>query len=365
MEEFKNLVLDDVHRDLGAKMVPFAGFNMPIQYSSVVEEHLIVRNAVGLFDVSHMGEYIIRGSGSLDLVQWLCSNDASKLKIGEAQYSYFPNLMGGIIDDVIVYRLDVHEYMLVVNASNKEKNWKWIESQNKSATEIVDISESLNLFALQGPKASAVLQKLTDFDLSAIRYYSFVKGTVADVGDVIISGTGYTGAGGFELYVNNKYAVHVWKEILNAGAEFDILPAGLGARDTLRIEAGYCLYGNDISETTSPFEAGLGWITKFTKPFVNSDYLMRLKSNGQSMKLVGFIMLDRGIPRKDYEILDEAKNVVGHVTSGTHSPVLDKGIGLGYINIALAEVGNKIRIRIRKKMIDAQIVKLPFVSKLK
>lgn len=361
--ELRKLTLDKVHRELGAKMVPFAGYSMPIQYSSVVQEHLGVRNSVGIFDVSHMGEFVISGPNALDLIQKVCSNDASKLEIGDAQYSYLPNASGGIVDDLIVYHLDNQEFMLVVNASNITKDLHWINSYNEMNAGIENHSHLISLFAVQGPKALDVLQKLSTEDLTEIKYYTFVNGSLGGINQVIISGTGYTGAGGFELYVQNENATELWNRIFEAGAEFGILPIGLGARDTLRIEMGYCLYGNDIDESTSPIQAGLGWVTKFSKSFINDQFLLDQKNNGVRQKLIGFEMIERGIPRKDYEILDTSENVIGRVTSGTQSPVLRKGIGLGYVKKEFAKPGSDLLIRVRKKVVKAQVVKLPFVKK--
>ena len=361
--ELRKLTLDKVHRELGAKMVPFAGYSMPIQYSCVVQEHLGVRNSVGIFDVSHMGEFVISGPNALDLIQKVCSNDASKLEIGDAQYSYLPNASGGIVDDLIVYHLDNQEFMLVVNASNITKDLHWINSYNEMNAGIENHSHLISLFAVQGPKALDVLQKLSTEDLTEIKYYTFVNGSLGGINQVIISGTGYTGAGGFELYVQNENATELWNRIFEAGAEFGILPIGLGARDTLRIEMGYCLYGNDIDESTSPIQAGLGWVTKFSKSFINDQFLLDQKNNGVRQKLIGFEMIERGIPRKDYEILDTSENVIGRVTSGTQSPVLRKGIGLGYVKKEFAKPGSDLLIRVRKKVVKAQVVKLPFVKK--
>lgn len=357
----KNVTLNDVHVALGARMVPFAGFNMPVQYSGINAEHETVRKAVGVFDVSHMGEFILKGEGALDLIQRVCSNDASKLFDGKIQYAYLPNKTGGIVDDLLVYRIDERTYMLVVNASNIEKDWNWISGFNTGGVEMKNISDRTSLLAVQGPKAAEALQSLTDIDLGAMEYYTFRKGLFAGVENVLVSATGYTGAGGFELYFDNKHAHHIWSEIFRAGEPLGIRPAGLGARDTLRLEMGFCLYGNDIDDTTSPIEAGLGWVTRFTKDFVNSDNLAAQKRNGVSRKLVGFEMLERGIPRHDYEIVDGEDNVIGKVTSGTQSPTLQKAIGLGYVSIEHAREGSEIYIRIRDNKIPARVVKLPFI----
>ena len=341
-------------------MASFAGYEMPIQYEGIKIEHEAVRNAAGMFDVSHMGEFIIRGDGALDLIQKVTSNDASKLSPGRVQYSCLPNDKGGIVDDLLVYMLDENSYMLVVNASNIEKDWNWIKSHNSFGAEMVDISDDSALLAVQGPKATEILQQFTDVDLSGIKYYHFVKGEFAGIPNVVISATGYTGAGGFELYFENKDVVKIWNDILTAGKDQGLKPAGLGARDTLRLEMGFCLYGNDINDETSPLEAGLGWITKFTKDFINSDELQKQKEEGLKRRLVGFEMLERGIPRKDYRIVDEEGADIGFVTSGSHSPSMDKSIGLGYVDIDHRSEGTKVYISIRDKKIAAQVVKLPF-----
>jgi len=361
--EIKKIELNDIHIELGAKMVPFAGYQMPLQYSSVVEEHKKVRNEVGIFDVSHMGEFVLEGENALKLIQHISSNDASKLKIGAAQYTCMPNSKGGIIDDLIIYRLDKQKYMLVVNASNIEKDWNWIQSHNIDQVEIKNISNSMSLFAVQGPLATDLLQRITKKNLSAIPYYNFEIGKIGGVSNVIISATGYTGAGGFELYVSNKNALKLWNIILEEGKAEGIQPIGLGARDTLRLEMGYCLYGNDIDDTTSPLEAGLGWITKFTKPFVNSEALLKQKENGILKKLIGFEMLERGVPRKDYVIVNTEGEIIGKVTSGSQSPMLKKGIGLGYVTIEMAKPETEIFIQIRNKNIKAMVKKLPFLKK--
>jgi len=356
----KNLPLHQLHESLGAKIIPFAGFNMPVRYSSDNDEHLAVRNNVGIFDVSHMGEFLIKGKNALDLIQWVTSNDASVLYDGKVQYSCLPNQQGGIIDDLLVYRINEEEYLLVVNASNIEKDWNWIQSQNSFGAEMINISNQTCLFAIQGKNATPLLQALTDSDLSKMVYYSFQKTTFAGVPDVIVSATGYTGAGGFEIYVSNEHAETVWTKIMEEGKKYDIKPIGLGARDTLRLEMGFCLYGNDINDTTSPLEAGLGWVTKFTKKFVHSEALLAQKNSGLSQKLVAFEMIEKGIPRHDYLILDQNAIIIGKVTSGTQSPMLKKGIGMGYVNIENSKVGSEIFIDIRQKAIKAQVVKLPF-----
>lgn len=358
----KNTALTDHHISLGAKMVPFAGFNMPVQYSGINDEHETVRTAVGVFDVSHMGEFILKGEKALDLIQKVSSNDASKLYDGKVQYGYLPNENGGIVDDFLTYKIDDTTYLLVVNASNIEKDWNWISKYNTYGVEMKDISDETSLFAVQGPKAADALQSLTSIELASMEYYSFAKGTFAGVDNVIVSATGYTGAGGFEIYVANKDAQRVWDAIFEAGAAFGIKPIGLGARDTLRLEMGFCLYGNDIDDTTSPLAAGLGWVTKFTKEFVNSENLKAEKENGTAQKLVGFEMIDRGIARHDYEIVDADGNVIGRVTSGTQSPTLKKSIGLGYVDNAFAKAGTEIYILIRNQKIKAEVRKGPFVK---
>lgn len=360
--ELKLLPLNDLHIKLGGKMVPFAGFNMPVRYSSDIEEHMTVRNGVGVFDVSHMGEFTLKGPHALDLLQRVTSNDVSKLGVGQAQYSCLPNETGGIVDDLIIYKIKDNDYMVVVNASNIEKDWNWISRFNTQGVEMQNISEDICLFAVQGPKAKQTLQKLTSIDLSAIKYYHFAIGEFAGVDNVILSNTGYTGAGGFEVYVHRQHAEKVWHAIFDAGKEFDIKPIGLGARDTLRLEMGFCLYGNDIDDTTSPIEAGLGWITKFTKEFTNSANLKKQKEEGVSRKLVGFKMVDRGIPRHDYPIKDASGNVIGKVTSGTQSPVLGIGIGLGYVTTPNAQPGSEIFIDVRGRALKAVVSKLPLIG---
>ena len=358
----KYIPLNDLHIGLGAKMAPFAGFNMPVRYSSDKAEHFAVRNSVGVFDVSHMGEFMLYGEKALNLIQKVSSNDASKLTDGKAQYSCLPNETGGIVDDLLVYRISQEEYMLVVNASNIEKDWNWIQKHNTEAVEMKNISDNICLFAVQGPKALATLQKITSLNLSDIPYYSFVKGAIGGIENIIISATGYTGAGGFELYVQKSDAEKLWHQIFEAGKEFDIQPIGLGARDTLRLEMGYCLYGNDINDSTSPLEAGLGWITKFTKAFINSENLQKQKEEGVKKKLVAFQMIDKGIPRSHYEICNEAGEKIGEVTSGTISPVLNMGVGLGYVQTEHSSLDTSIFIKIRDQMQAAKIVKLPFVK---
>ena len=356
----KNTALTEKHISLGAKMVPFAGYNMPVQYEGINAEHATVRNTVGVFDVSHMGEFILKGENALDLIQRVTSNDASKLYDGKIQYSCLPNETGGIVDDLLVYRIDEKTYMLVVNASNIEKDWNWITKFNDKNVEMHDISEKTSLLAVQGPKAADALQSLTDIDLAAMEYYTFKKGKFAGVDNVLVSATGYTGAGGFELYFENEYADQIWDAIFKSGAEFGIKPIGLGARDTLRLEMGFCLYGNDIDDTTSPIEAGLGWVTKFTKDFTNSAALLAQKEAGVTRKLVGFEMIDRGIPRHDYLVVDADGNQIGKVTSGTQSPSLQKAIGIAYVAKEFAKEGTEIFIDIRNNKVKAKIVKFPF-----
>lgn len=341
-------------------MVPFAGYNMPVQYAGINAEHETVRKSVGVFDVSHMGEFILKGDKALDLIQRVTSNDASKLYDGKVQYSCLPNNDGGIVDDLLVYRMDDKTYMLVVNASNIEKDWNWISQFNTEGVDMKDISDRTSLLAVQGPKAAEALQSLTDLDLASMEYYTFKKGKFAGIDNVVVSATGYTGAGGFELYVENNNAQAVWDAVFAAGEPFNIKPIGLGARDTLRLEMGFCLYGNDIDDTTSPLEAGLGWVTKFSKEFTNSDALQAQKAAGVTKKLVGFEMIERGIPRHDYEIIDADGNNIGKVTSGTQSPSLQKAIGMGYVNNAFAKEGTEIYIKIRDNKVKAQIVKPPF-----
>jgi aminomethyltransferase len=357
----KTTALTGLHMELGAKMVPFAGYNMPVQYSNLIQEHRQVRSAVGVFDVSHMGEFWLEGEKALDLIQLVTSNDASRLTDGKIQYSCLPNEKGGIVDDLLVYRFSATKYLLVVNASNIEKDWNWISSHNSFGVNMTNASDDYSLLAVQGPLAEKTLQKITGTDLSSMEYYSFCTGTVAGIPDVIISATGYTGAGGFELYVKNDDARKLWDAVFAAGKEFDILPVGLGARDTLRLEKGFCLYGNDINDETSPIEAGLGWITKFTKPFIHADYHRQIKEKGASRKLVGFEMIDRGIPRQHYPIKDSGGNVIGEVTSGTQSPSLEKAIGMGYVKPEYAPADSEIFIEIRDKLLKAKVIKTPFL----
>ncbi len=357
----KNTALTETHEALGAKLVPFAGYNMPVSYEGVNAEHETVRNGVGVFDVSHMGEFLISGPNALSLIQKVTSNDASKLSIGKAQYSCLPNETGGIVDDLIVYRMKEDQYLLVVNASNIEKDWNHISKYNGELNaDMRDISEGYSLLAIQGPKAIAAMQSLTSEDLAAIKFYNFVIGDFAGIEQVIISATGYTGSGGFEIYCKNEDVQQIWDKVFEAGADYGIKPIGLAARDTLRLEMGYCLYGNDINDETSPFEAGLGWITKFTKDFVNSEALSTIKAHGPERKLIAFELDERGVPRHDYDIVDGQGKKIGVVTSGTMSPSLGKGIGLGYVPTILSEVGNKIHIQIRKNAVPATVIKLPF-----
>ncbi len=357
----KNTALTEKHKSLGAKIVPFAGYNMPVSYlEGINAEHVAVRTSVGVFDVSHMGEFILKGAEALDLIQKVTSNDASKLHDGKVQYSCFPNENGGIVDDLLVYRLDEKSYMLVVNASNIEKDWNWIKKFNTKNVEMHNISDATSLLAIQGPKAADALQFLTDIDLASMEYYSFKRGAFAGVDNVIVSATGYTGAGGFEIYFENKHADKIWDAIFEAGKPYNIKPIGLGARDTLRLEMGFCLYGNDIDDTTSPLEAGLGWITKFSKPFTNAENLLAQKESGVDKKLVGFEMVERGIPRHDYQIADAEGNIVGKVTSGTQSPSLQKAIGMGYVKKAVAKEDSEIFILIRNTPVKAKVVKFPF-----
>lgn len=360
----KNTSLTEKHISLGAKMVPFAGYNMPVQYAGLMQEHHCVRNAVGVFDVSHMGEFWISGPKAFDLIQFATSNDVSKLFDGKVQYSCLPNANGGIVDDLLVYRVNEEMYLLVVNASNIDKDWNHLSELNKEfGATMVNKSEETSLLAVQGPKATAALQSLTDMTLSDMEYYTFKIGTFAGVENVVVSTTGYTGAGGFEIYFPNENANEMWDKIFAAGAPQGIEPIGLGARDTLRLEMGFCLYGNDINDTTSPLEAGLGWITKFSAPFLNSENLKAQKEAGVTRKLVAFEMIDKGIPRHDYEIADASGNVVGVVTSGTQSPSLEKAIGLGYVPIAMTALGTEVFILVRGKSLKAVVVSLPFYKK--
>ncbi len=365
MSDLKKTALTHVHEALGAKMVPFAGYLMPVQYTGVIDEHNVVRNAVGMFDVSHMGEFLVRGPGALDLIQKVTSNDASKLTVGKVQYSCLPNGKGGIVDDLLVYRMqqgDDHHYVLVVNASNIDKDWAWINSQNTFDAQLENISDRMSLVAVQGPKATDTLKGFFTEDIGAMPYYTAMYAEMKGVGLVLISTTGYTGAGGYEVYMPNALAEKAWNAIMEAGKPHGIKPTGLACRDTLRLEMGFCLYGNDIDDTTSPIEAGLGWITKFTKDFVDSSTLKAQKDNGTARKLVGFELLDRGIPRHDHAVLDAAGNVVGKVTSGTQSPTLQKPIGMAYVPTAMAAEGSDLWVDIRGKALKGKVVKLPFLK---
>jgi aminomethyltransferase len=359
----KETAFTAIHEKLGAKMVDFAGWNMPVQYEGLKVEHQTVRNGVGVFDVSHMGEFIIRGEHAFDLVQKVTSNDVSKLTDGKVQYSCFPNGKGGIVDDLLVYRVDAKTYMLVVNASNIDKDWNWISENNDwSDIEMINISERTSLLAVQGPKAVDALKGLTtDMDLENMKYYTFAKGTFAGVENVLVSATGYTGAGGFEVYFDREHSEHIWNTIFEAGAEYDIAPIGLGARDTLRLEKGFCLYGNEITDETSPLEAGLGWITKLDVDFIGADLMRKEKEQGLKNRLVGFEMIDRGIPRHGYDITDADGNKIGHVTSGTMSPSMDKAIGMGYVPFEMRQPDTEIYIAVRKKLLKAKVVKIPFL----
>ncbi|MDG1056651.1 MAG: glycine cleavage system aminomethyltransferase GcvT [Flavobacteriaceae bacterium] len=356
----KKTALYEIHKALGAKLVPFADYQMPVQYEGVNAEHLTVRKGVGVFDVSHMGEFLIEGPNALALIQSVASNDASVLSIGKAQYSCLPNNKGGIVDDLIIYRLEENAYLLVVNASNIEKDWQWISANNDVGAKLTNISDDYSLLAIQGPMAIEAMQILTSVDLKALKFYHFEISDFAGIQNVIISATGYTGSGGFEIYCKNTDVEQLWNQVFEAGAKYGIKPIGLAARDTLRLEMGYCLYGNDINETTSPIEAGLGWITKFTKSFTNDYALSQQKANGVTRKLVGFELKDRGIPRQSYPIVDSNAVVIGSVTSGTMSPSLNKGIGMGYVRSEFSEVGTEIGIKIRKKIVLAKVIKLPF-----
>jgi len=357
----KTIALHSIHEALGAKIVPFAGFQMPVQYEGVTIEHHTVRNSVGVFDVSHMGEFLVEGEHALALIQKVTSNDASKLAIGDAQYSCFPNENGGIVDDLICYRIKENTYMLVVNASNIDRDWNWITTYNKNYNaKLTNLSDEYSLLAIQGPKAVEAMQSLTSVDLSSIPFYKFKVGDFAGIDHVIISATGYTGAGGFEIYCKNSDVEQIWHRVFEAGKSFGIKPIGLAARDTLRLEMGYCLYGNDIDDTTSPIEAGLGWITKFTKDFVNATFLAKQKEDKPTRKLVGFEMNEKSVPRHGYDIVNANGDVIGIVTSGTMSPSIGKGIGMGYVTTEFSSLGSQINIQIRKNAIPATVVKFPF-----
>ena len=356
----KNTELNDIHVGLGAKMVEFAGYNMPVQYAGVKAEHLSVRESIGVFDVSHMGEFFVSGENSFAFLQSILSNDLSKLVDGQAQYTCLPNETNGIVDDLIVYKFNTNKYMLVVNASNIEKDWNWINSKNSHGVNIKNESNDYSLLAIQGPNAIEAMQNLTNVDLNQIPFYHFAVNNFSGFENIIISATGYTGSGGFEIYCKNSQVIDIWNEVFKAGEKFNIKPIGLAARDTLRLEMGYCLYGNDLNESTSPIEAGLGWITKFNKEFTNSEYLKNEKENGPERRLVAFETIERGIPRKDYEIFSDTEKLIGFVTSGTMSPSFSKGIGLGYINTNYSKIDNYVFIKIRDKLIKSIIVKLPF-----
>lgn len=365
MSELKKTALTHVHEALGAKLVPFAGFLMPVQYTGVNDEHLTVRKAVGVFDVSHMGEFLVRGPQALDLIQKVTSNDAAKLAPGKVQYSCLPNETGGIVDDLLVYNLqhgDDHHYLLVVNAGNIQKDWDWINARNTFDARLENISDNMGLLAVQGPKAAETLQGLFTEDLAAMPYYTAKYAEMKGVGLVLLSVTGYTGAGGFEVYVPNPLLEKAWNIVLEAGKPHGIKPAGLAARDTLRLEMGFCLYGNDIDDGTSPIEAGLGWITKFTKDFTNAAALKAQKEAGVTRKLVGFELLERGIPRHDCPVVDPDGNAIGKVTSGTMSPSLQKPIGLAYVPAALSAPGSSILVDVRGKLLKGMVVKLPFIN---
>jgi aminomethyltransferase len=360
----KQTPFTDIHISLGAKMADFAGYNMPISYSGINEEHLAVRTNAAVFDVSHMGEFIIKGPHALGLIQRITSNDASKLTAGQAQYSCMPNDQGGIVDDLLVYCLEPEKsYMLVVNAGNMEKDWNWIQKNNSEGADMQDISSRTCLLAVQGPHATKIIQKLTEMDILNLKYYHFVKGVFAGVENVLISATGYTGAGGVEIYFDDKdgNAKKIWDAIFHAGAAEKIVPAGLGARDTLRLEMGFCLYGNEINDTTSPLEAGLGWITKFSKDFISKDRFLKQKEEGLAKRLVGFEMIGKGIARHGHDIVDQKGSIIGQVTSGTQSPSLKKAIGMGYVATPNASIGSDIFIHIRGTSIQAKVVKIPFV----
>ncbi|MBI2259507.1 MAG: glycine cleavage system aminomethyltransferase GcvT [Flavobacteriia bacterium] len=359
----KKTALYDTHVKLGAKMVPFAGFEMPVQYEGINIEHETVRNHLGIFDVSHMGEFLISGKEAITLIQRISTNDAATLTVGKAQYSCMPNGRGGIVDDLIIYKIKEEQYLLVVNASNIEKDLKWIQSKNDFGAEIRDLSDDYSLLAIQGPKAVESMQSLTSVNLSAIQYYHFEVGDFAGIPHVIISATGYTGSGGFEIYCKNTEVQQVWDKVMEAGSSYGIKPIGLAARDTLRLEMGYCLYGNDIDDTTSPIEAGLSWICKLNKDFIDADSIRRHKEQGTSRKLIAFEMIDRGIPRHDYAVMDTDGNIIGKVTSGTMSPSNKIGIGLAYVNTPFSQIDTEILIEIREKGVKAKVVKLPFYKK--
>lgn len=359
----KNTALTPLHKELGAKIVPFAGYNMPVSYEGVNIEHQTVREKLGVFDVSHMGEFLISGPNALELIQKITSNDASKLKDGKAQYTLLPNQTGGIVDDLIIYRMNEEKYLLVVNASNIDKDWNWISENNTVNADIKDLSEDYALLAIQGPKAIEAMQPLTEVDLKAIKFYNFEVGKFAGQEHVIISATGYTGSGGFEIYCKQDQVEAIWHKVMEAGEDYGIKPIGLAARDTLRLEMGFCLYGNDLDENTSPIEAGLGWLCKFKTDFINAENLQKEKEEGPKRKLIGFELIDKGIPRKDYLIKNKDGEEIGVVTSGTMSPTTGKAIGLGYVKTDHSKAGEEIIIQIRKKEVKAAIVKPPFYKK--
>jgi aminomethyltransferase len=358
----KNTAFLKMHEALGAKIIPFAGYNMPVQYEGILAEHETVRKSLGVFDVSHMGEFWVKGPKALDFVQWVTSNDASKLVEGKVQYSCFPNDKGGIVDDLLVYKINNETYLLVVNAANIDKDWDWCNKQNKMGATLYNASDEISQLAIQGPNALKAMQKLTPTPVTDMEYYTFKKLDFAGVKDVIFSTTGYTGSGGCEVYFAHKDADKIWNAVMEAGKEYGIKPIGLAARDTLRLEMGFCLYGNDINDTTSPIEAGLGWITKFTdeKNFINKQSLLKQKNEGVAKKLIGFELIDKGIPRHDYEIADKDGNLIGNVTSGTMAPSLQKAIGMGYVKTSFAAEGSEIFIKVRDKLLKAKVVKLPF-----
>jgi aminomethyltransferase len=359
----KNTALTAQHIKLGAKMVPFAGYNMPLEYSGVIKEHMAVRDAAGIFDVSHMGEFWVKGNGALELLQSVTTNDVSKLNDGQAQYSCLPNGKGGIVDDLIIYKHSNKKYFVVVNASNIEKDWNWLTKHNNFGAELEDASEKISLIALQGPKAKQILQQLTKFDLNTISNFTFVTAEVAGAKEVILSATGYTGAGGFELYCYNSDAEQLWEAIMKIGTPQGLIPAGLAARDTLRLEMGYCLYGNDIDDTTSPIEAGLGWIVKFAdgKNFTDRQLLENQKKNGVNRKLIGLELVERGIPRHGYTVVDESDSEIGFITSGTMSPILQKGIGMAYVTDKYSKIGSKVFVKVRNKNLEAVVTPFPFI----
>ncbi len=357
----KTTALNQIHKNLNAKMVPFAGYEMPVQYAGVNQEHMAVREGVGVFDVSHMGQFFVKGADAAAFLQYVGTNDVSKVAAGQAQYTCLLNENGGIVDDLIIYKISEEEWMLVVNASNIEKDWNWISQHNKWNVSLENRSDEMSLLAIQGPKSIEAMQSLTDIDLASIPFYHFKIGKFAGIENVIISATGYTGSGGFEIYFKNEDAETIWQKVFEAGETFGIEPCGLAARDTLRLEKGYCLYGNDINDETSPLEAGLGWVTKLDTDFIAKDIIAQQKEKGIERKLVGFKMIEKGIPRHDYKIVDEYENTLGIVTSGTQSPMLKQGIGLGYVAVDFSKVGTRIYIQIRDKNVLAEVVKLPFV----